>query len=102
MRSVIADSYIYGVTVLKMLRSKKSGSLWYNDVFGFKRRMPKKLTIECVVAVNLQGRKAENFSSELRRFMSENSLQVGGDTIEFYLANYTEKEGSPSIDFKKG
>jgi len=99
----IEQAYIYGVTVLKMLRSKESGHVWYNDVFGFNGRMPKKLTIECVVAVNLTDckAKAEKLSEDLRRFVSENSLRVGGDTIEFYLANYTEKQGSLSIDLNK-
>lgn len=100
----IEQAYIYGVTVLKMLRSKESGHIWYNDIFGFKGRMPDRLTVECVVAVSLPDHKLEELSEELRCFVAENSLQVGDDTIEFYLANYTEENGLLSIDpnLKKG
>ena len=98
----IEQAYIYGVTVLKMLRAKESGHIWYKEVLGFNGKMPDKLTIECVVAVSLKDIKmAEAFLGKLRRFVTENSLQVEGDTIEFYLAIYTEKQGSLSIDLTK-
>jgi transposase len=98
----IEQAYIYGVTVLKMLRAKESGHIWYKEVLGFNGKMPDKLTIECVVAVSLNDiKKAEAFLGKLRRFVTENSLQVEGDTIEFYLANYTENQGPLSIDFTK-
>lgn len=64
--------------------------------------MPDKLTIECVVAVSISDcDKAAEFSGKIRSFLTENSLQVGNDTIEFFLANYIEEHGSLSIDFKK-
>ena len=97
----IEQAYIYGVTVLKMLRAKESGHIWYKEVFGFNGRMPDKLTIECVVAVSLRHKEMEKFSGKLRRFVAENSLQVEGDTIELFLANYTEEQSSLSIDFVK-
>ena len=98
----IEQAYIYGITLLKMLRSEESGHIWYNHIFGFNGRMPKKITVECVVAVSLPDQKFEELSSELRCFVAKNPLRVGGDTIEFYLANYTETNGSLSIDLKKG
>lgn len=85
------------LTVLKMLRAQESGQVWYEDVFGFTGKIPEHLTIECVVAVSLADRKKTAFSEKLRRFVAENSLLVGKDTIEFYLANYTEERGSLSI-----
>ncbi len=97
----IEQAYIYGVTVLKMLRAKESGHIWYKEVFGFNGRMPDKLTIECVVAVSLRHKEMEKFAGKLRRFVAENSLQVEGDTIEFFLANYTEEQSSLSVDFVK-
>jgi hypothetical protein len=84
-----------------MLRAKESGHIWYKEVFGFNGRMPDKLTIECVVAVSLRHKEMEKFSGKLRRFVAENSLQVEGDTIELFLANYTEEQSSLSIDFVK-
>ena len=98
----IEQAYIYGITLLKMLRSEESGHIWYNHIFGFNGRMPKKITVECVVAVSLPDQKFEELSSELRCFVAKNPLRVGWDTIEFYLANYTETNGSLSIDLKKG
>ncbi len=97
----IEQAYIYGVTVLKMLRAKDSGLIWYKYVFGFNGKMPDKLAIECVVAVSLIDRKKDAFLKEFCCFVKENSLAIGSDTIEFYLANYTEERGSLSIDFEK-
>lgn len=95
------QAYIYGVTVLKMLRAEKSGHIWYKDVLGFNGKMPDRMTIECVVAVSLDDIKEAEALGKLRRFVTENSLQIEGDTIEFYLANYAEKQGSLSIDLTK-
>ncbi len=95
------QAYIYAVTLLKMLREKESGHIWYKDIFGFGGKIPDRLTIECVVAVSLEGRKKEKFSAQLRRFVAENSFKVGSDSIEFYMANYTEERGSLSIEFEK-
>lgn len=95
--------YIYGVTVLKMLRAEESGHIWYKNVLGFNGKMPDRMTIECVVAVCLDDIKKAKALEGLRRFVTENSLQVEGDTIEFYLANYTctENQGSLRIDLAK-
>ena len=97
----IEQAYIYGVTLIKMLRSKESGRTWYKDVLGFNGKMPDRLTIECVVAVSLSERQKQPFLDELRNFVAENSLYVGDDIIELHLANYTEEGGSLSIDFPK-
>ena len=86
----IEQAYIYGVTLIKMLRSNESGKLWYRDVFGFTGKMPNKLTVECVVAVSLPERSKPAFAEKLRRFVKENSLQVGIDTIKLYVAHYSE------------
>jgi len=95
------QAYIYGVTVLKMLRAEESGHIWYKDVLGFNGKMPDRMTIECVIAVSLDDIKAAEALGKLRRFVTENSLQIEGDTIEFYLASYAEKQGSLSIDLTK-
>ena len=86
----IEQAYIYGVTLIKMLRSIESGKLWYRDIFGFTGKMPDKLTIECVVAVSLPERSKPAFAEKLRRFVKEDSLQVGIDTIKLYVAHYSE------------
>lgn len=97
----IEQAYIYGVTVLKMLRAEESGHIWYKDVLGFNGKMPDRMTIECVIAVSLDDIKEAEALGKLRRFVTENSLQIEGDTIEFYLANYAEEQGSLSIGLTK-
>jgi hypothetical protein len=86
----IEQAYIYGVTLIKMLRSNESGTLWYRNVFGFTGKMPNKLTVECVVAISIAEKRKPTFAERYRNFVKENSLQVGMDTIKLYVAHYRE------------
>ena len=99
--SAIEQAYIYGVTVLKMLREKEYGHIWYREIFGFNGKMPDRLTIECVVAVSLEDRKKDKYLETLRLFVTNNSLEVEGDTIEIYLANYAEDNDTLTISFER-
>jgi hypothetical protein len=85
----IEQSYIYSVTLLKMLRTPQSGDFWYRDIIGFGCKVPGRLAIESVVAVSIasdQNRKA--FEDKLRAFKSENPLSIGNDTISLHIAHY--------------
>lgn len=88
----IEQAYIYSVTLIKMLRST-SGAFWYQNIIGFKGKVPNKLVIESVIAVCIKtepGRLA--FTSKLQKFKAENSLKVGNnDTIKLYVAYYEEE-----------
>ena len=99
--NAIEQAYIYGVTVLKMLREKEYGHVWYKEIFGFNGKMPDRLTIECVVAVSLEDQKKEEYLKKLQRFVTNTPLGVEGDTIEIYLANYTEENDALVISFER-
>ncbi len=84
----IEQAYIYAVTLIKMLRSKESGKIWYQDIIGFSGDIPDKLTIESVVAVSIKNQAA--FTAKLQKFKENNILQVGSDTIKLVVAYYQE------------
>jgi hypothetical protein len=86
----IEQSYIYAVTLLKMLRSA-SGKLWYSNVIGFSGKLPEKLVIEAVPVVSLRTeQKRTTFRKRLEQFSSENSMSVGNDRVKMCLAFYSE------------
>jgi len=88
----ISQAYIYSVTLLKMLRTQQSGDIWYQDIIGFGCKVPDKLTIESVVAVSIaDDRNRKVFEDKLRTFKSENSLSIGNDTINLYIAHYLKE-----------
>jgi len=85
----IEQAYIYAVTLLKMLRTPKTGHIWYRDIIGFGTDVPDRLTVECVVAVSIATQKNRDvFEEKLKTFKENNSLLVGGDTINFFIAHY--------------
>ena len=85
----ISQAYIYSVTLLKMLRTPQSGDIWYQDIIGFGRKVPDKLTIESVVAVSIAtDRNRKLFEKKLRAFKEENPLTIGNDTINLHIAHY--------------
>jgi hypothetical protein len=92
----IMQAYIYAVTLIKVLRSEKR---WYEEIIGFNGKIPKKLTIESVVAVSFTDEKKKtDFVEKLEKFKKENELQIGNDTIKLYVAHYsyeTSNKGSP-------
>jgi hypothetical protein len=86
----IEQVYIYSVTLIKMLRSA-SGAEWYQDIIGFKGKVPDKLTIESVIAVRIKSQRQQDiFTSKIQKFKSENSLNIGNDTIKTCVAYYEE------------
>lgn len=99
MASSIEQAYIYTVTLLKMLRSP-SGSFWYQKVFGFKGDVPKKLTVESVVAVcfSSKNRKKE-FEAKFDAFRQSAEHRVGEDEIKLCFAYYDYKPSSLKMEF---
>jgi len=90
----IEQAYIYGMSLMRMLRSKDSGHIWYRDIFGFSGKVPDRLKIECVAAVSLgHDSKREAFEAKCRRFVQNNDLSFNGDSLEFYVAHYKECPG---------
>jgi hypothetical protein len=88
----ISQAYIYSVTLLKMLRTRQSGDIWYRDIIGFGCKVPDKLAIESVVAVSIaDDRNRREFEDKLRAFKRENSLSIGNDTINLHIAHYRKK-----------
>lgn len=99
--NAIEQTYIYAVTMLKVLRSRRSGKAWYQDIFGFKGNLPSKLTIEAVVAVSIENEKKKTaFVEDFEEFKNANKFQIGNDTIKLYLAHYHfdgQSKSSPVI-----
>jgi len=92
----IEQAYIYSVTLIKMLRSKTWGDFWYNNVIGFKGKVPDKLSIESVVAVSIKSERNQSaFTAKLQEFKAKNSLNVGNDSIKLFVAHY--QEGPPMV-----
>ncbi len=86
----IQQSYIYAVTVLKILRSG-SGSLWYSNIMGFSGKPPDKLVIEAVAVVSLPTeQKRTALRKRLEQFSSDNAMTVGNDSVKMCLAFYSE------------
>ena len=84
--NAIQQVYIYAVTLILMLRSDM-GREWYWQ-FGFKRKLPDHLKIECVVAISEDKKtEFENKFIKLRDYMPN---RVGKDTIQFSVAYYDE------------
>lgn len=85
----IEQAYIYSVTLLKMLRTPKSGDIWYRDIIGFGCNVPGKLRIESVVAVSIASKQnRERFKERLLAIKSQNPLTIGNDTISLHIAHY--------------
>jgi hypothetical protein len=98
--SAIEQAYIYAVTLLKVLRSS-SGEFWYRTVFGFNGKVPKRLTVEAVVAVSLStDERKEKFESAFEAFRTNVQLQVGDDSIKLLFAYYDHKPRSLKIDLR--
>jgi len=92
----IEQAYIYSVTLIKMLRSKPWGDFWYNNIIGFKGKVPDKLSIESVVAVSIKSERSKRaFTAKLQEFKAKNSLKVGNDSIKLFVAYY--QEGPPMV-----
>jgi hypothetical protein len=92
----IEQAYIYSVTLIKMLRSKPWGDFWYNNIIGFKGKVPDKLSIESVVAVSIKSERNQSaFTAKLQEFKAKNSLNVGNDSIKLFVAHY--QEGPPMV-----
>jgi hypothetical protein len=88
----ISQAYIYSVTLLKMLRTPQSGDIWYQDIIGFKGKVPAKLTIESVVAVSIAtDRNRKLFEKKLLDFKNANPLTIANDTINLHIAHYEKK-----------
>jgi hypothetical protein len=99
MASSIEQAYIYAVTLLKMLRSP-SGGFWYQQVFGFKGDVPKKLTVESVVAVSFSSEsKKQKFEAKFDAFSQSAELRVGEDMIKLCFAYYDYKPSSLKMEF---
>jgi hypothetical protein len=101
----ISQAYIYSVTLLKMLRTHRSGDIWYRDIIGFGCKVPDKLAIESVVAVSIaDDRNRKVFEDKLRAFKSETSLSVGTDTINLHIAHYREnpRENQLTVEMMEG
>lgn len=87
----IEQAFIYGVTLIKMLRTAESGKLWYRDVFGFSGKLPEALIVECVIAVSLASEaKRSAFVEKLQQFVEQNPAQQGNDKLKFCIAFYEE------------
>lgn len=93
----IEQSYIYAVTLLKMLRSK-SGKIWYQDIIGFKSDIPQRLSIEVVVSVSIEDKQKVKFLEKVLKFIENNELQIENDSIKFCIAYYMENP--LTIDFQ--
>lgn len=92
--SSIEQAYIYTVTLLKILRSP-SGRFWYQHVFGFKGDVPKKLTVESVVAVSFSSEKMkQKFEAKFYAFQQSAKLLIGEDVIKLCFAYYDYKPSS--------
>ena len=99
MASSIEQAYIYAVTLLKMLRLP-SGPFWYQHVFGFKGDIPKKLTVESVVAVCFSSEnKKKKFEAKFNAFRQSAELCVGEDAIKLCFAYYDYKPSSLKVEF---
>ena len=88
----IKQAYIYSVTLLKMLRMPQSGEIWYNDIIGFRGKIPCKLAMECVVALSFASAKTrEKFEEKMQSFKDQNALRIGNDTISLHIAHYQKE-----------
>jgi ribonuclease J len=94
----IEQAYIYAVTLLKMLRAPETGDIWYQDIIGFNSKIPKKMTVESVVAVSIANTKNRHkFEEKFKTFKKNNRLSIGNDTINLHIAHY--KKDTLSIEF---
>ena len=90
-----SQAYIYAYTLLQILRRTNSKNEWYR-LFGFKSKIPKRLTIEAVVAITNDQR--EKFLREKEELVKNVPFTFGQDSLELYDAYYQEKSDSIKLE----
>jgi len=95
-KDALKEAYIYTVTLLKILRSRK-GKKWYK-LFGFSRKLDPSLRVEAIVVLSISDRQKEVFKEKIEEYRSKMPLKVGKDLIELYLANYDKDSFAISLE----
>ena len=90
-----SQAYIYAYTLLQILRRSNSKDEWYR-LFGFKSKIPKRLTIEAVVAITND--QCEKFLREKEALVKNVPFTFGQDSLELYVAYYQEKYDSIKLE----
>ena len=90
-----SQAYIYAYTLLHILRRSNSKNEWYR-LFGFKSKIPKRLTVEAVVAITNDQR--EKFLKEKEGLVKNVPFIFGQDSLELYVAYYQEKPDSIKLE----
>ncbi len=97
---VASQAAIYALTFICILHhtDKEISNGWYK-ILGFKGKIPKKLEIEAVVAVDPKNKKnLEGEDGEKQKLKEVGSLELNGDIVKLYAAYYTEKSDSITFD----
>lgn len=87
LKNVIPQVYIYALTLLFILQTKKIGQDWYN-IFGFSGKKPSIFELEAVAVVSDEQRKTLNhyFNQNISRM----KLNIGKNKINFYAMFYKD------------
>lgn len=83
----VHQSFIYAVTLLKILRST-AGEDWFS-LFGFKRSIPARLEIESVVLISETMFK--EYERQVKILTDSNPLEIGNDRIHLAVGLYDDK-----------
>jgi hypothetical protein len=85
----VVQSYIYAVVLRHMLRST-SGEEWFR-LFGFRRHLPRTLTIESVVLLSDAMQHA--YENQVETLYRDNEMRIDRDQIIPKVAYYSWREG---------